>query len=112
MKKLILGSIGAAFLLSGLYYRIYEPAKSNISYEYLGIGTWLAGLIYFTVFHRYREIISFILGLLVLHAGVILLLEDKLSNPKLVGAMVFTAGVVIVLGSGLSDYMKKRKAKT
>ncbi len=111
-KKIFLGLIGAIFLLSGLYYRVYEPARSNISYEYIGIGTWLAGLTYYTIFQKYKEITSFVAGLIILHAGVILLLIDKLTNPKLVGALVFTAGVVIVLGSGLSDYMKKRKTKT
>ncbi len=110
-KKILLGLIGAVFLLSGLYYRIYEPTRSNISYEYIGIGTWLAGLIYYTFFQKYKEITSFVLGLIILHAGVILLLVDKLKDPKLVGALVFTAGVVIVLSSGLSDYIKRRKSK-
>ncbi len=110
-KKILLGLIGAIFLLSGLYYRVYEPARSYISYEYIGIGTWLAGLTYYTIFQKYKEITSFVVGLIVLHAGVILLLIDKLKDPKLVGALVFTAGVVIVLSSGLSDYMKRRKTK-
>ncbi len=111
MKKLILGLIGAAFLLLGLYYRIYDPAKSSVSYEYIGIGTWSAGIIYYLIIQRYREIASFLLGLIILHVGVILLLLDKLSNPKLLGALVFISGVVVVLNSGISDYMRRRTGR-
>lgn len=108
-KKIILFVIGAVFFLAGLYYRLYDPVKSSIAYEYIGIGTWSAGIVYYGIFKKYREITSFLLGLLVLHAGVILLLAGKLSNQKLLGVLVFTAGIVVVLGSGFSDYLKKRK---
>lgn len=111
IKIVFLGLIGALFLLSGLYYRIYDPVKSNISYEYLGIGTWFAGLLYYTLFQKYKEVMSLILGLIILHTGVILLLFEKLSHPKLLGVLAFTAGIVVVLNSGFSDYMKKRKTK-
>ncbi|KCZ73593.1 hypothetical protein ANME2D_00664 [Candidatus Methanoperedens nitroreducens] len=110
-KIIFMGLLGAVFFLSGLYYRIFDPARSDISYEYLGIGTWSAGIIFYILYPKYKEFSSFILGLLVLHAGVLLLLKEKLSNPKLLGALVFTAGVIVVLSSGFSDYMKKRKAK-
>ena len=109
-KKIILGLIGAAFLLLGLYYRIYDPAKSDVSYEYLGFGTWSAGLIYYTFFPRYKEVTSLVLGLLILHSGVILLLVEKLSNPKLLGFLVFASGIVVVLSCGFSDYLKRRRA--
>ncbi len=105
----ILAILGAAFFLLGLYNRIYDPAKST-SYEYLGIGTWLAGIIFYAVFPKYKEVASLVLGLLILHAGVILLLIEKLSNPKLLGVLIFTSGIVVVLSSGFSDYLKRRKA--
>ncbi len=108
-KKIILFLVGAIFLLLALIYRLHDPEKCYISYEYIGAGTWSAGLLYYTVFQKYKEITSLLLGLAVLHAGVILLLIDRLSNPKLLGAIVFTGGVIIVLGSGFSDYMKRRK---
>jgi len=101
-RKILLAALGALFFFLGLYYR-------NISYEYLGIGTWLAGIIFYAVFPKYKEIASLVLGLLILHAGVILLLIEKLSNPKLLGVLIFTSGIVVVLGSGFSDYIKKRK---
>ena len=104
----ILAILGAVFFFLGLYYRVYDPAKS-VSYEYLGIGTWLSGLIFYTLIPKYKEITSLVIGLLILHAGVILLLVEKLSNPKLLGFLVFTTGIVVVLNSGFSDYLKRRK---
>ena len=106
-KKIIIAIIGAIFLISGIYYRFY--GHGNISYEFIGIGTWFAGLIYYAIFKKHKEIMTFILGLIVLHAGVILILFEKLSNPKLLVVFVFTAGVVFVIGSGFSDYLKPRK---
>lgn len=110
MKIVFLGLIGALFLLLGLYYRIYDPAKNDISYEYLGAGTWIGGLIYFTLFKKYKEAASLVLGLLILHSGVMLLFQNA-SNQKLLGLLIFTAGVVVVLNSGFSDYLKRRKAE-
>lgn len=107
-KLFFLIFLGGVFLFLGLYSRIYDPGK-NIPYEYLGIGTWAAGIVFYTLFPKYKEIASMALGLLVLHAGVLLLLKENYSNPKLLGAMVFTAGVVMVLGSGFSDYMKRKR---
>jgi hypothetical protein len=110
IKIVLLGLIGALFLFLGLYYRIYNPAKSNISYEYIGIGTWSAGLIYYTLFQKYKEVTSLILGLLILHSGVIFLFE-KASHQKLLGLLVFTAGIIVVLNSGFSDYIKSKTKK-
>ncbi|SNQ59495.1 membrane hypothetical protein [Candidatus Methanoperedens nitroreducens] len=110
LKMVFLGFLGGMFLILGLYYRIYEPAKST-PYEYMGIGTWAAGVMFNRLFPRYKEITYMIIGLLVLHAGVLLLLKDNYSNPKLLGLLVFTAGIVVVLSSGFSDYMKRRKIK-
>jgi hypothetical protein len=103
-KIAILVALGALFFAAGLYF-------GNSSYEYLGIGTWLSGIIYYKLFRDYKEVTSLILGLLILHAGVILLIEEKLTNPKLLGFMVFTAGIIVVLNSGFSDYLKRRKSK-
>ncbi len=111
-KKIIfIGLLGAIFLFTGLYFRIFDPPRTDISYEYLGIGTWTAGLVFFALYPKYKEPVSFILGLLVLHAGVLLILKDQYSNPKLLGLLVFISGIVMLMGSGFSDYMIKRKAK-
>lgn len=103
-KIAILAALGAIFFAAALY-------SGNTSYEYLGIGTWLSGIIYYTFFREYKEVTSLILGLLILHAGVILLLVEKLTHPKLLGFLVFTAGIIVVLNSGFSDYLKRRKSK-
>ena len=110
LKKIFfVGLLGVVFFFAGSYLSI--TGKKGISFEYLGIGTWVAGIVYFTLFPKYREIVSFILGLLVLHAGVLLILKDEYSNLKILGFLVFTSGVVIVLSSGLSDYLKNRNKK-
>ncbi len=45
-KKIIfMGLLGAVFFLAGIYLRIINPEKSDISFEYLGIGTWIAGVL-------------------------------------------------------------------
>lgn len=98
----LLAVLGSIFLFSGIY-------SGNIAFQYLGAGTYLSGLIYFTFFPRFKEITSIILGLLVLHAGVLLLLKENLSNTKLLGFLIFTIGIVFVLNSGFSDHMKNRK---
>ncbi len=108
-KKIILLVIGAVFFLAGLYFWLFDPSRSNTAYEYIGIGTWSAGIAYYGILKRYSEITTFLLGLLVLHAGVILILVEKLSNPKLLGVLVFAAGIIVVLNSGFSDYLKKRR---
>ncbi len=109
LKLVFLGLLGAVFFLTGLYYRLYDPAK-GISFEYLGIGTWLSGLIFYTLFPKYKEITSFILGLAILHSGVVLLLVEDLANIKLLGLLVFSAGILVVLNSGFSEHLKRRKA--
>lgn len=111
-KKIVfVGLLGAVFLIAGLYFSSIDPKRSDFSFEYLGIGTWIGGFVFFGLYPKYKEIISLLMGLLVLHIGVLLILKDQCSNPKLLGFMFFTSGVVIVLSSGFSDYLKKRKNK-
>ena len=103
-KIAILVALGAVFFAAGLYL-------GNSSYEYLGIGTWLSGIIFYKLFRGYKEVASLVLGLIILHTGVILILVEKITNPKLLGFLVFTAGIIVVLNSGFSDYLKRRKSK-
>jgi len=103
-KKVILVILGAAFVIAGIIF-------NNIPSMYLGIGTLLSNLIFYTLFPRYKEITTMVLGLIVLHAGVLLLLKESYSNPKLLGFLIFTIGVVFVLNSGFSEYMKNRKSR-
>ncbi len=101
-KIALLTVLGSIFFFPGFY-------SGNIPLQYLGIGTWLSGVIFFVLFPKFKEITSIILGLLVLHTGVLLILKENLSNTKLLGFLIFTIGIVFVLNSGFSDYMKNRK---
>ncbi|MCX9081464.1 MAG: hypothetical protein OIN83_04640 [Candidatus Methanoperedens sp.] len=101
-KIALLAVLGSIFLILGIFY-------GNIAFAYLGAGTYLSGMIFFILFPRFKEITSIILALLVLHAGVLLLLKENISNMKLLGFLIFTIGIVFVLNSGFSDYMKNRK---
>ena len=103
-KIALLVILGSIFVIAGIYF-------DKSSFMYLGIGTWLSCLIFYAFFPRYKEIMSLILGLLVLHTGVLLLLKERYPNPELLGFMIFIAGIVIVLNSGISEYLKKRKIK-
>jgi hypothetical protein len=100
----LLAILGSIFVIAGIYFE-------KTSFMYLGIGTWISGLIFYAFFPGYKEIMSLILGLLVLHTGVLLLLKETYLDPKLLGFLIFTAGIVIVLNSGISEYLKKRKQK-
>lgn len=110
-KMVFVGLLGTVFLITGLYFKITDQGRTDISFEYFGIGTWIGGIVFFVLYPKYKEIISFLIGLLVLHAGVLLILKDQNSNTKFLGFLLFTSGVAIVLGSGFSDYIKNRKYK-
>ncbi len=103
-KIALLAILGSVFFAAGLYF-------DKTSFIYLGMGTWSSGLIFYSFFPRHREIMSLILGLLVLHTGVLILLRETYQDMKLLGFLIFTSGIVIVLNSGISEYFKKRKIK-
>lgn len=103
-KIALLAILGSIFVIAGIFF-------DKTSFLYLGIGTWLSNLVFYFLFPWYKEITTMVLGLLVLHAGVLLLLKETYSNPKLLGFLIFTAGVVFVLNSGFSEYMKNRKSR-
>lgn len=103
-KIALLAILGIIFVIAGIYF-------DKTSFLYLGIGSWLSGLVFYAFYPGYKEIMSLLIGLIVLHAGVLLLLKETYSVPKLLGFLIFTAGIVIVLNSGISEYLKKRKIK-
>ncbi len=104
---IILVLVGAFFLLLGLYFHIYDPVRSD-TYEYLGLGTLSGALLYSTIFSKYKEAASLVLGLFILHTGVVLLFQNA-SNQKLIGLLVFTAGIIVALNSDFLDYLKRNK---
>ncbi len=101
-RFVLLAILGALFIFTGVYFK-------NVSLQYLGIGSWFAGLIFAAFFPKFKAIASLVLGLLVLHTGVLLLINEKIPDTKLHGFIVFTIGIVFVLNSGFSDYIRSRK---
>lgn len=101
-KIIILEVLGGLFLISGLYF-------GNITFQYLGLGSLVSGLIYVLCYPRFKEVTSLIIGLLVLHTGVLFILKGNITNVSLFGLFLFIAGIVFVMNSGFSDYMKNRK---
>lgn len=110
-KKIFIGLLGALFIIAGLYFRFTDPGGAGSSFEYFGIGTWIAGIVFFGGYPKYKEIISFLVGLIMLHEGVLFILKYQFSNPILPGLLAFISGIVIILSSGFSDYLKNRKNK-
>lgn len=100
---IFLGILGLLFLTAGVFLE-------KVPYEFIGIGTWAAGMVYF-VFKDHKEVVFFVSGLLILHSGIVLLLIDDLLRQELLGLLVFTLGVIVVLISGFSDYLKNRKKR-
>lgn len=103
-KKILLAILGSIFFIAGIYF-------DKSPYMYLGIGTWISGLIFYAFFPRYKEIMSLLIGLVVLHAGVLFLLKETYSVSILLGFLLFTAGIIIVLNSGNSEYLKNSNNK-
>jgi len=85
-KNDLSGNSGRGISDRGMFMR-------KASYEYIGIGTWIAGIIYF-IFKDHKETLAFLSGLIILHSGIVLLLIEKLSSQELLGFIVFTVGVI------------------
>jgi hypothetical protein len=106
MKIYILAILGIILTVLGAYR---SATAGTTEFFYLGISTLVAIAIYHTAISRFKEITSFLLALIVLHSGVILLFVDKLNHPKILGSIVFASGVVFVMASNFSEYLKNRK---
>jgi hypothetical protein len=106
MKIYILAVLGIILTVIGAYS---SATAGTTELLYLGISTLAAIGIYHTIITRFKEITSFILALIVLHSGVILLLVDQLNHPKILGSIVFACGVVFVMSSNFSEYLKNKK---
>lgn len=101
-KIIVLAVLGAVFFAAGVF-------SENSAFVHLGLGTWLSGMIFFLCYPRFKEVTSLILGLLVLHTGVLFVLKDKILDASLFGLLLFIIGIVFVLNSGFSDYLRNRK---
>ncbi|MFQ6071540.1 MAG: hypothetical protein ACE5KT_02415 [Methanosarcinales archaeon] len=112
-KLYILMAFGAIFLAIGIYkFAITKNIEKSISYWYIGIGTWIAIIIFILLFPRYKEIASLLLGLIILHSGVLLIIiGSELNSPEIIGLITFIAGIIVALNSNFSEYIREHKKK-
>ncbi len=106
LKKLyFMITLGAFFLLSGIL--ISTRGGDGLPFIYFGTGTWIATLLYYSVMVKHPQVTAFILGLIILHTGVVLIV--KTNYPGEIGLVTFICGIMVLLNSGFSEYMKDRR---
>lgn len=107
-KKLYyLTALGVIFLLGGSIE--YASGGDGHQFIYFGIGTLVATTLYYSIMVNIPQIAAFIVGLIVLHTGVLLIVKGELDHPLVFGAVTFTCGILVLLNSGFSEFMKNRK---
>lgn len=110
-KKLYyLIALGVIFLLGGTIE--YTSGGDGHQFIYFGTGTLIATALYYGVMVNIPQIAAFIVGLIVLHTGVLLIVKGELDYPLQFGIVTFTCGILVLLNSGFSEYMKTRKKKS
>lgn len=102
--------LGAFFILVGILISLDEGNGS--SFIYFGIGTWAATVLYYGIMANHPQITAFIVGLIVLHIGVLLIVKDGLDYPSEFGLVTFISGILVLLNSGFSEYMRERKKRS
>ena len=107
-KQHFLAILGGIFLVAGIVMNI--SGKDGISLISFGIGTWFASAVYYGT-ATIRQVVAFIIGLIVLHTGVLLIIKGELIYPMEFGFITFVCGIFVLLNSGFSDFMKERKNK-
>ena len=107
-KQHFLAILGGIFLLAGIAMNLIS--KDGTPFIYFGVGTWLASAIFYGT-ATVRPVVAFLIGLVVLHTGVLLMIKGELLYPMEFGFITFVCGIFILLNSGFSDYMKERKNK-
>lgn len=107
-KQHFLVILGGIFLFAGIVMNM--SGNDGISLIYFGIGTWFASVMYYGTV-AIRQIMAFIVGLIVLHTGVLLIVKGDLVNNTVFGFITFVCGIFVLLNSGFSEFMKERKNK-
>ena len=108
-KKIhFLAILGGIFLLAGIAMNI--SSKDGTSFIYFGVGTWFASAIFYGT-SKVRQVVVFLIGLIILHTGVLLIVKGELIYPMQFGFITFVSGIYVLLNSGFSDFMKERKNK-
>jgi uncharacterized membrane protein YphA (DoxX/SURF4 family) len=99
--------LGVVFLLGGIMVNIETGETSP--YLYFGIGTLVATALYYGIVEKRPQITAFIIGLIVMHSGILLIIKGELTYPIEFGLVTFISGILVLLNSGFSEYMRDRK---
>jgi len=108
-KKNTLAALGILFLLAGIIISL--DGQDGSSFIYFGVGTLTATLLYYGIVAGRPQISSFIVGLIILHTGVLLIVKGELVYTSEFGFITFVSGILVLLNSGFSEYMRDRKKK-
>lgn len=108
-KKNTLAALGTLLLLAGLLISL--DGQDGSQFIYLGVGTLTATALYYGIVADRPQISAFIVGLAVLHTGVLLIVKGELMYPSEFGLITFVSGILVLLNSGFSEYMRERKKK-
>ncbi|MCL7413260.1 MAG: hypothetical protein M8353_06545 [ANME-2 cluster archaeon] len=106
-KMYYLVLLGIVFLLGGIVMNIETGERSP--YIYFGVGTLAATGLYYGIVENRPQIAAFIIGLIVLHSGILLIIKGELTYPIEFGLVTFISGILVLLNSGFSEYMRDRK---
>ncbi|MGP8322176.1 MAG: hypothetical protein ACT6FE_07655 [Methanosarcinaceae archaeon] len=107
-KQHFMAILGGFFLLIGIAINI--SGRDGITFIYFGIGTWFASAMFYGT-ASVCQIVAFLIGLIILHTGVLLIIKGELIYPMEFGFITFVCGIYVLLNSGFSEYMKNRKNK-
>jgi hypothetical protein len=108
-KMYYLAALGIIFLLAGVVISL--DSGEGKEFIYFGVGTLAATVLYYGIMASNPQIIAFIIGLIVLHTGVLLIVKGELTYPTEFGIATFVAGILVLLNSGFSEFMRDRKKK-
>jgi uncharacterized membrane protein len=108
-KKNTLAALGIVFLFVGILMSM--DGQNGSSFIYFGVGTLAATVLYYGIVAGRPQISAFIVGLVVLHTGVLLIVKGELVYTSEFGFITFVSGILVLLNSGFSEYMQDRKKK-
>ncbi len=108
-KKNTLAALGILFLLAGIIISL--DGQDGSSFIYFGVGTLTATVLHYGIAAGRPQISAFIVGLIILHTGVLLIVKGELIYPSEFGFITFVSGILVLLNSGFSEYMRDRKKK-
>jgi len=108
-KKNALVALSIAFLFAGIIISL--DGQDGSKFIYFGVGTLTATVLYYGIVAGRPQISAFIVGLIILHTGVLLIMKGELLYPTEFGLITFVSGILVLLNSGFSEYMKGSKKK-